>query len=200
MTPPARTLILVKHAMPAIDPARPAHEWPLAEAGRRSCAPLAAALAAYQPAQIVTSTEPKAAETGRRVAEALGLPCATAPDLHEHDRANVGWIAEPTAFRAAVAAFFAHPDQLVLGRETAARATTRFTAAVDAALARHPAGTLVIVAHGTVIALYAAARAGLAPYPLWQRLGLPSFVALALPDHTPLAIVGEIAPAEAPPT
>jgi len=35
-------------------------------------------------------------------------------------------------------------------------------------------------------------RAGVAPFPLWQRLGLPSFVELSLPDYAVTAIVDEI--------
>ncbi len=49
-----------------------------------------------------------------------------------------------------------------------------------------------IVAHGTVIALFVAYRAGVAPFPLWRRLGLPSLVELALPDYAMTAITDEI--------
>ena len=40
----------------------------------------------------------------------------------------------------------------------------------------------VVVTHGTVMTLYAAALAGVEPKRLWRRLGTPSFVVLGLPD------------------
>src|SRR5262245_63164571 len=116
-------------------------------------------------------------ETGYTVASILNVPFTTAEELHEHDRSNVGW-SSTADFEAAVARFFAHPSVLVFGRETADQARQRFAAAVDAAVTAHPAGNLAVVAHGTVIALLAAAHAGMEPFPLWRRLGLPSFVVL----------------------
>jgi broad specificity phosphatase PhoE len=87
-----RTLVLVKHAAPAIEPAAPAASWRLADAGRAACRPLADRLASYAPAIVVASEEPKASETGLIVAEHLGLPFETAPDLHEHDRTGVPFL------------------------------------------------------------------------------------------------------------
>jgi broad specificity phosphatase PhoE len=176
-----RQLILVKHSLPEIVPEVSAAQWRLSEAGRRRCAPLAERLAHYCPAVIVASAEPKAHETAQIVAECLGLPCATAEGLHEHDRSNVAWsIADE--FEASIEQFFARPAALVLGRETADQARKRFTRAVNGVLETYPAGNLAIVAHGTVIALFVATYTGLDPYLFWRRLGLPSFVVLALPD------------------
>ncbi|MCX6020722.1 MAG: phosphoglycerate mutase family protein, partial [Chloroflexi bacterium] len=115
------------------------------------------------------------------VGERLAVPVDVLDGLHEHDRTNVGFLSD-AEFDAAVAAFFDRPDELVLGRETANEALARFSRAVQGALARWPAGNLVIVAHGTVISLYVAAVAGLDARALWKRLGLPSFVVLALPE------------------
>ena len=178
---PARTLILVKHSQPALEPDVPAAQWHLSAEGERRCGPLADRLAAYAPATLVASTEPKAQETAALVAARLGLPWRTAPGLHEHDRAGVGWLPEG-ALEQRVAAFFAQADALVFGQETAAVARLRFQAAVADVLAQTPQGTVVIVAHGTVITLFTAAHTGLPPLPLWHRLGLPSFVVLTVPD------------------
>jgi broad specificity phosphatase PhoE len=184
-------LILVKHSQPQIVTAVPAAQWRLSDEGRRRNAALAERLAAYQPAAIVASREPKAMETGYTVASILDAPFVTVEGLHEHDRGGVGWL-EPADFEAAVARLFSHPTELVFGRETAVQARERFAAAVDAAIAAHPAGNLAIVAHGTVIALLVAARAGVAPFSLWRRLGLPSFVVLSLPDMALVEIVEQI--------
>ena len=187
-----RHLILVKHSHPEIVTTVPAARWRLSDAGRRRCTALAECLAAYRPAAILASREPKAEETAQIAAECLGLRHTTAAGLHEHDRSNVGWSSE-AAFEAAVARFFAHPSELVFGRETARQANARFAAAVDAVVAAHPHGNLVVVAHGTVITLLVAARTGAEPLLLWRRLGLPSFVVLALPDMAIMEIVEQIA-------
>jgi broad specificity phosphatase PhoE len=46
---------------------------------------------------------------------------------------------------------------------------------------KHPTLNLVMVSHGTVMALFVARLAGLEPFAFWQRLGLPAFIVMALP-------------------
>jgi broad specificity phosphatase PhoE len=168
-------LILVKHSLPVVERGVPASQWHLGEAGQRRCAALAAALDAYRPADIVCSQEPKAVETAARVAAAWGQPYTALPGLHEHRRERVGWLAGE-AFEAAVQRFFEAPALLVLGEETALAAHERFTGAMADVIGQHPGRNLIVVAHGTVLALYAAAVAGVDGFGLWRRLGLPSFV------------------------
>jgi broad specificity phosphatase PhoE len=187
-----RKLILVKHAMPEIVPGRPPSSWLLSEAGMKSCRPLAERLREHGPEIIVTSTEPKANETGLRVSSALGIPFESAPDLHETLRDTVAFHDNPDEWQVSISRFFDHPDELVLGEETAEQATQRFTAAVDVVLARHPEQTIAIVCHGTVISLYVARMSGIDPFPLWQRLGLPAFVVLSRPQGDILEVVDEI--------
>jgi broad specificity phosphatase PhoE len=188
---PARLLVLVKHSLPTREPGVPAAQWPLSAEGQRRCSPLAAQLAAYTPATLVSSTEPKAQETTALVAARLGVPWTTAPDLHEHDRTGVGWLPAGELDHR-VAAFFAHPAELVFGQETAAGALARFQAAVAAVLHDTPEGNVIIVAHGTVITLFVAACAGVEPFSFWHQLGLPSFVVLSLPDLALLRTVPEV--------
>jgi broad specificity phosphatase PhoE len=178
---PARRLILVKHSQPALEPGVPAAQWHLSAEGARRCGPLAEQLAPYAPTTLVASVEPKAQETAALVAARLHLPWTTAPGLHEHDRTGVGWLPEGELERR-VAAFFARPAARIFGQETAAEALARFQTAVTDVLRAAPAGTVGIVAHGTVITLFVAACAGVAPFPFWQRLGLPAFVVLTVPD------------------
>jgi broad specificity phosphatase PhoE len=178
-----RYLILIKHSLPEIIPDLPAAQWQLSDEGRRRCVALAEQLRPYQPAAVVASREPKAAETGAIVARQLDVPFATAEGLHEHDRSNVGW-GPSEDFMAAVAAFFARPSELVMGRETADAARERFAGALERALAAQPRGNLAIVAHGTVITLLVAAHNPVEPFSFWESLELPSFVVLALPGMT----------------
>jgi len=184
-------LVLVKHSLPTLEPGVPSREWRLSDAGRARCVPLAAALTAYQPAIIAASAEPKATETGRIVAEYLGAPLEIIEDLHENDRTGQGWLGSEE-LEARIARFFAMPDQHVMGNETADEAHARFAAAVEDICTRHPNGTIVIVAHGTVITLFVSRRARLEPFPFWKRLGLPSFVVFSLPDHMVRTVVDRI--------
>jgi len=149
---------------------------------------LADRLAAFRPDRITSSVEPKARETAELVATRLGIPSGTAPDLHEHDRRDTAFLGAK-AFDASVARFFAEPDALVLGQETAAAAATRFGRAVAAVAAESTGESCVIVAHGTVISLFAAAHAGVDPLALWRELSLPSFITLGWPDGTLEAVV-----------
>ena len=177
-----RKLILVKHARPQMADGVPSHEWRLSDEGRAACRPLAEAMRSHEPAVIVTSEEPKARETGRLIADALGKPVESAAGLQEHDRSNVP-IMRPGEFLSALAHFFKQQDRLVLGKETAYQAAERFERAVESALERHPDGNVAIVTHGTVLALFASENGAGDPFQLYRQLGLPSFVVFSPPDY-----------------
>ena len=186
-----RTLILVKHALPMLEPGVPSRAWRLSDTGRAQCVPLADQIAVYRPVAIAASAEPKATETAQIVAHHLGLSVEILDALHENDRTDLGWLgAEELEVR--IARFFAEPGRRVMGNETADQAHARFAAAITDVCARHPDGNVVVVAHGTVITLFVARPAGVAPFPFWKRLGLPAFVALSLPNYTVQAVVDRI--------
>jgi len=145
----------------------------------------------YVPSRVAASGEPKAEETGKLLASHLGVPWTVEAGLHEHDRRGVPFLSAQELLDS-VATFFRSPDQLVFGRETACEAHTRFASSVDAVLTRYPTDTIALVAHGTVIALYVAAKCGRDPFALWQELGLPSYVSLSLPEGRQLEVVGHV--------
>ena len=184
-------LLLIKHSLPEIIPAIPARDWNLSAAGKQRCVSLADTLRPFQPDLFISSLEPKATETAEITAKLMGKPFRTAPNLHEHERRNVGWF-DRTQFEASAARLFQYPDQLVFGEETANQAHARFKQAVERLLAEHPGQTLAIVAHGTVIALFTSRAASLEPFPLWQHLGLPGLVVLSRPDLQLVKTVAQI--------
>lgn len=187
-------MILVKHAQPDIDPGQPPSRWQLSPAGRRACPALATALQPHAASRVYSGLEPKAFETARLVAAALGLPHAGFFSLHEHARQHAPYFATNAQFDAAVRDFFALPEQLVYGEETAAAALTRFEAGVRHLLDQHPHETLILVSHGTVISLLAARyNPALEVFPFWKRLGLPAVVRLSLPDLHLLEVSEQIA-------
>ncbi|MCC7452153.1 MAG: histidine phosphatase family protein [Anaerolineae bacterium] len=178
----ARQLILVRHSETKLVPGVTASQWALSETGQARCRILAERLADYQPSIIMTSTEPKAIQTGQLVRDILDVSLITAANLHEHDRANTNTILGKAVFEVTIARFFDNPHTLIYGRDTADEAYTRFNRAVEDVIRRYPQGNLVIVTHATVLTLFVSRRAGIAPFPFWQRLGMPAFAVFDLPD------------------
>jgi broad specificity phosphatase PhoE len=174
-------LILVRHAQPIIDSNKPSAEWQLSADGRNRSRELAEQLRTYQPDIVITSREPKAAETGRIIAETLGLPYETAENLHEHRR--TGEFVGQEKFQQQVRGFFERPTELVFGLETAEQALERFETAVSQVIGRHPNKNIIIAAHGTVMTLFIAAHnPTIAPLPFWQQLQMPDYFILEQPN------------------
>jgi broad specificity phosphatase PhoE len=178
-----RRQILVRHAAPVQQPGVPAREWSLSPAGLADARRLATPLAAYAPSAIIASDEVKAQQTARPLAGCLGLPLAVMAGLHEHERRSVGYLNDAT-FQATMARFFAEPDALVFGEETAHQALARFSQAIADTLARHPGGDLAIFTHGTVLSLFVAAHSNTDPMTFWRHLHQPAWVVFAAPAYT----------------
>lgn len=188
----ARTLILVRHSLPEFVTGVPASQWQLSEEGRRRCQPLAQRLAAYEPTTIISSTEPKAIETGQICSDSLGLPFETVPGLHEHQRGVILEMESREDFEVQVGRFFEQPDRLVFGSETADQAHDRFSTAIARITAQLPTGPLAIISHGTVMTLLIARAANLDPLPFWKSLGLPALAVLSIPELRLLEVVAEV--------
>lgn len=186
-----RRLFLIRHAAPTKDPAVPARDWALSPSGRADAERLAEILTPFapaaifpdDPAAIVASDELKARQTAQPLADRLSLPVEVMAGLHEHERRTVGYVDDET-FQATMARFFAEPDTLVFGEETANQALKRFTQAVEDTLARHPEGDIVIFTHGTVMSLFVGAHSIIKPMKFWWHLHLPAWVIFAIPDFT----------------
>jgi broad specificity phosphatase PhoE len=176
-------LILVKHSVPEIEQDQPANTWRLSNEGQRRASRLAEELVSFEPEIILSSDEPKARETAEILSHRLQLDMQTLPDLHEHDRSNVPYLSHD-AFQTSIREFFQRPDELVFGRETADQAHTRFYQAVHSILTEYRNKTVIIVTHGTVISLFVSRLTGTSDLELWNRLGLPSFVAMDLGSNT----------------
>ena len=156
-------LILIKHSLPEMIPNLPASQWQLSKKGRLRCKPLAEKLACYSPDCIISSTELKSIETAQIVADYLHLTFQIAKGLQEHDRSNVDW-GSTKQFEEQIMRFFKYPQNLMMGKETAAQAHARFTQAVTNVIEKHPSRNIAIVEHGTVITLLVAKVVGLDPF------------------------------------
>lgn len=178
-----RRLILVRHAAPTQDPAIPSREWSLSPAGQSDAERLTEMLAPYAPVAIITSDERKARQTAQPLTQRLSLTVEVAAGLHEHERRTVGLLSAEV-FQATMKRFYAEPDALVFGEETAHQALARFVAAIEEVLAHHPNGDIAIFTHGTVMTLFVAAHSANDPMDFWRHLNLPAWVVFTVPDYT----------------
>ncbi len=185
-------LFLIKHAKPKIVAEIPAKDWLLSDEGREASVRLAGILKTSDISWVVTSTEPKAQETGRILAVELGLPYSSEPDLHEHARASTLLIPDLHQWQALVQRFFAKPAELVFGEETADQAHSRFATALKAAMGKYPGQSLAVVAHGTVISLLVSRANDTDGFALWKRLGLPSVVEVEWPNLRLIRVIEEV--------
>ena len=176
-----RRLILIRHSLSAVRPDRPPALWHLTPEGVARAKALAGRVDPGAASRIFSSSEPKALETARVLGEVWRLPVEEVPDLHEQERPANG-IVSAEQFEATIAALFARPSEIVFGSESADAARQRFTAAVAGLVARHD-GDIVIVTHGTVMALFIASHTGDDAFELWKQLQMPCATTLTLPDY-----------------
>jgi broad specificity phosphatase PhoE len=175
-------LILVRHSLPQMNSLVPANQWRLSYEGRARCQFVVNHLVHYPLIQIISSIEVKAQETAQIVAKCLHMPYQVYPGLHEHERPDAT-PSNPDEFIATIERFFAQPEKLVFGQETADQVCTRFSQAIHSLLEQYPDKNLVIITHGTVISLFLSRFCGVEPFSFWKRLGLPDFVVISMPGY-----------------
>ena len=183
-----RQIILVKHAAPVVVPGKSSDQWPLSAAGRVAASALVGDLESFAAARVITSVEPKALETGQLIASGLGTTAGTHEGLHEHERRTVPHL-RTSDFLSLMAQVFKRKDELVLGEETANAALERFSAALESVCTEYPEGNLIVVAHGTVIALFLESISQEDGYRIWREMGLPSYAVVETPPWRMLQIV-----------
>jgi broad specificity phosphatase PhoE len=185
-------LVLARHARPEVDPSQPSSSWTIGVDGIEGSMRMAERLRHLGIDLVVSSVEPKAAETGRLVASALDLPFQTGHDLHEHVRTSTGFL-DRGVFEASVRRFFAEPSAKVFGDETADAAAARFGAAVDAIVKVNRGRRLCIVSHGTVMALHLERRYDADGWSTWKGLvGLPCYVVVDIRARTIVEVVNSV--------
>jgi broad specificity phosphatase PhoE len=161
-------IVLLRHGMPATDPAADPMTWPLSAAGAVAAASLAPLLPSG--AVLVSSDEPKAAQTLRAAAGGRTVP--TDPRLREVHRPPEPWSAD---FRLARQAYV--EGRIPAGWERPAAVADR----MDAVIATHRrAGVALVVAgHGMAFTVWLA-RHGLIgdPGAFWAALRFPDLLAV----------------------
>jgi 2,3-bisphosphoglycerate-dependent phosphoglycerate mutase len=152
-------VILVRHAMPELDPAVPHHDWHLGEAGRAAARELAAHLS--RDARVVSSDEPKARET----AEELGLPVRLDARLRE--------VSRPAVWR---------DDYRALARRYVGGESLPGWEPHDAVIARFRAAATadIVVTHGLAMTLFLGQDAA-----FWEELRFPDAWRVSPPGRIP---------------
>lgn len=178
-----RKLILIRHSESRPEPGIAPSRWELTDLGRERCVALAQLLEPFNLARIYCSYERKAVETAELIARRLGVPVEVANGVHEHVRTGAPYLSQH-AFMAALEKFFAKPEELIFGDETALDACRRFTAAVRVLVRRETVGDVAIVTHGTVLSLFVGAHSYWEPYRFWKNLSQPAIVVFNLPSFT----------------
>jgi len=165
------TLILVRHAQSAPDPALPERDWPLSETGVRQAADLAPVLAELGVEALASSPYLRAIETLRPFAQASGLQIAVDDDLGE--RKLGGWMPDPADVEAAVRQMHADLDFQLEGGESGRACVARFEGALARIAAANPDRTVAVGSHGGVLS-HLIARQGVAlPDAFWRRIRNP---------------------------
>ena len=174
-------LILVRHAAPVIDPARPSADWILSPEGYAAAGRLGDALAPFAPGDLVSGAEAKMIGTAHAIGQRLGLTNRPLAGLSEHARRSTAF-GDRGVFEAALQALFARPAEVMFGEESADATFARFAAAVDGALAAASGAPVIAVSGGTAISVFMARRLGIDPFAFWKSLRLPqAFVLSAAP-------------------
>ncbi|MEQ8395544.1 histidine phosphatase family protein [Thalassobaculum sp.] len=176
-----RVLHLVKHAPVTVDFGVPSQEWRLAPDAPARINSFAERFRNCGLHRVVASTETKATATGRIMAERLDLPLEIRDGLEEHHRLVAQQTRGAEAFAANVRRFFAQPDEVVFGAESASAARVRFRSAVETIMGE-TADDELIVSHGTVMTLLIAEGGNGEPMDIWSSLRLPDHVALDWPS------------------
>ena len=174
-----RWLHLVRHAPVEVDPMIPSSTWALASDDDTSVLKILDHLGSSRIRRVVTSQEAKARHTGLILASRLGLPMEIRDGLEEHHRGQVGFL-DGEEFKAALTCFFARPNEVVFGDESADIALNCFGLAIRKIMDETNDDELV-VSHGRVISLFVASVQRANPMEVWSSLEFPDHIPIKWP-------------------
>jgi broad specificity phosphatase PhoE len=144
----------ITHPDVIIDPEIPVPQWPLSRRGKERMKKLLTRSWIDAIDSVYSSTEQKAIDGAKILAEHLEIENEMVEELGEVDRSSTGYLPyeehEATAKK-----LFAYPDKSIRGWETARQAQQRIVQAVEEVVANDKGdGDIVIVSHGGVGVLY----------------------------------------------
>ena len=149
------TLLFLRHAETEKDKDTPVSKWHLTDDGKKCSESLAKTGVFDDVDIIISSSEKKAYHTALPFAERLGKKIIQIPELCEIDR-DKGTLLTKEEYNATKARIFEDLDYSAHGWETARHALERFRLGVEKIYKEYESKKILVVAHGTVMALYRA--------------------------------------------
>jgi 2,3-bisphosphoglycerate-dependent phosphoglycerate mutase len=165
------TLILVRHAQSAPDPALPERDWPLSDKGRQQALDLAPALAELGVDALASSPYLRAIETLRPYAEGAGLAIAVDEDLRE--KSLGGWMDDVAEVEVAVRRMHDDPDFKLEGGESGRSLNARVDAALARVVSANRGRTIAVGSHGGVLGHLISRHAATLPDNFWRGIRNP---------------------------
>ena len=153
-------VILVRNAMPVVQPGVHPVRWRLDDLGRSAVAILADALPDELAGTVWSSSEARAQETAETLIETrgdLGTELRLDPELREVGRPT-SW---SSTYAEDLAGYFRNGDRE--GWEPATAVMTRMGSAIDRAVREAAGLPVVVVTHGLALSLYVGAACGVRP-------------------------------------
>lgn len=182
-----RLLYLVRHAAPLADPRLPPHTWGLSSQGREDAAAIARVTEWTNITTIWSSAEPKARETARIIADAVGAAVRIDEDLGEL-RFDAGFLPEEE-FMERVGSFLDGADDSDF--EAYGDALRRITSCISR-LGRREGGALAVVSHGRILTVLLGHLLGHpAGSHVWRAMRLPDLAVLDLRQGAVVRPFGE---------
>ena len=149
-----RLVYFITHPDVVIDPEVHVPQWSLSQRGKERMKELLAKSWIPTIGSVYSSTEQKAMDGAKILAEHLALEYEMVKELGEIDRSSTRYLPHDQ-LAAAASKFFAYPDRSILGWETAHAAQQRIVKAVDHLVEKDKdRRNIAIVSHGAVATLY----------------------------------------------
>ena len=182
-----RSLYLVRHATPAVQPNTPAPEWPLSERGLEEARALGVTARTWGLRAVYASSERKAQSTALAMSESLALP-VNVVDGFEELRID-GWIGNSSEFSETVQQILEQPDLSFQGAERAAAAAERFQRGIDIiAQGEFPAA---IASHGRILTAWLSHTGRITDaFSFWRSIPMPGWAHIDLDRPGPVVFLG----------
>ena len=146
----ANTIYFISHPEVVIRADVPVTQWPLSEKGVSRMQQSLTLDWVQDVSAVYCSTEQKAIDGARIIAEYLGLGFTTVAELGENDRSATGYLV-PDEFERTATRFFNNPELSIRGWEKAVDAQARIMQAVARIDTEEISdGAIAIVSHGAV--------------------------------------------------
>lgn len=172
-----RSVYLIRHASPNVQPNVPAAAWTLSDRGIAEAERLAETARAWGIRALYTSAESKARATALIIGDACGVGAGVVQGLEELRFDD--WIGNADAFSDAVKSILEQPEAVVRGAERASAAAARFGAAMR--IVEQGDLPAAVVSHGRVLTAYLAELLHLEdPFALWRSIPMPGWAMVDL--------------------